>query len=296
MPKNSSKKGSKKQTPAPETTLVPHRAPNLTDLLERAKRGKLSDVQQYLSAGGSPNVLVSMQPSWDGLAPVLCGVVDSLRNGGEVASSVRLLLHAGAAVDATFVGADGSMHTALQVASMHKPFGAADCLQALLDGGADPCYQTAKGVSVMHYAAANGNLEGCKKLHAASSGRTLDIEGGLEVLGVTPLLLACSSNQIAAVQLLCELGADVKHRDNEDRTALMYAAAEADAPLVHYLLERVSINVTDNRGDTALIAAAHKGKYASVKLLLERGADAHTLNSTGSGAIYTEQLRRGTCL
>jgi hypothetical protein len=63
-----------KTTPAAETTLVPHRAPNLTDLLERAKRGKLCDVQQYLSAGGSASVLVAAQTEHAFEAPMLCSV------------------------------------------------------------------------------------------------------------------------------------------------------------------------------------------------------------------------------
>jgi hypothetical protein len=60
MPKKSSKKGSKQRTPAAGTALVPHRAPHLTDLRQRAGLGKRSDVQQYLSAGGSANVLVEI--------------------------------------------------------------------------------------------------------------------------------------------------------------------------------------------------------------------------------------------
>jgi hypothetical protein len=112
MPKKSSKKGSKKATPAAETTLVSHRAPNLTDLLECAQRGKLSDVQQYLEAGGSADVLVKVLvqhkvrrdgssglPAQQlGLVPLLFSVAGSRHS--EAAASIKLLLHAGAAVDA----------------------------------------------------------------------------------------------------------------------------------------------------------------------------------------------------
>jgi hypothetical protein len=55
MPKKSSKKSSRASA---STTLVPHAGQQLAALLERAKGGRRSDVQQYLNAGGSPNVLV----------------------------------------------------------------------------------------------------------------------------------------------------------------------------------------------------------------------------------------------
>jgi Ankyrin repeats (3 copies) len=129
--------------------------------------------------------------------------------GRDAASSVSLLLQAGAAVDATCIAPEGSVHTALHVASMRNMPALRDCLQALLDGGADLFYKTARGLSALHYAAGGGNLEGCKMLYAASAGRTLGIEGWLCSAGVTPLMMACNNNEPAAVQLLCELGADV---------------------------------------------------------------------------------------
>eukprot|EP00953_Heterococcus_sp_UTEX-ZZ885_P039199 20105-Heterococcus_DN1.PRE.3 len=150
MPKKC-KKGSKKQTPAAETTLVPHRAPNLTHLLKRAKGGKLSDVQQYLDAGGSTNVLVEVPMRQSVKAgdssevsrptqmlarlTLLSGVAGSRHS--ETAASIKLLLHAGAAVDALSRTTNWE-RTALMLAcsiSSNLP-----AVQALLQGGADPCY------------------------------------------------------------------------------------------------------------------------------------------------------------
>jgi uncharacterized protein len=215
-------------------------------------------------------------------APLLCRVAESLHD--EAAGSIELLLQAGAAVDAAFVSANGKAYTALQLASRHTTASGRACLRALLEGGADPCYHTENGMTALHYAAGAGNLDGCKSLRAASSGRALEL--GCGVRGVTPLVVACSQNQTAAATLLCELGADVNHSDSEGHTALMYAA-ERDAHLVQYLLERGSsnINAATISGDTALIAAALRGNYASVKLLLERGADAKMLKDEGGSAI-----------
>jgi hypothetical protein len=90
MPKKSSKKGSKKAVPATETTLVPHRTPNLTDLLERAKSGKLSDLQQYLKAGGSADVRNPTEQFK--LVPLLTSIAASRHS--DAAASIKLLLEA----------------------------------------------------------------------------------------------------------------------------------------------------------------------------------------------------------
>jgi ankyrin repeat protein len=172
MPKKSSKKASK----APTTTLVPHRAPQLANLLERAQRGKHSDVQQYLNAGGLPNVLVQVDLDGEGVcsaAPLLCGLV--LSKHREAADSVTLLLQAGAVVDATFLDAAQEESTALLTASLRP--GCLAILQALLDGGADPCYQTSDtGMSALHLAVIDGCASKCRALVAASSGRALELE------------------------------------------------------------------------------------------------------------------------
>jgi hypothetical protein len=52
------KKAQRKQ----ETTLVPHRTPNLSGLLERAKSGNSAHaVKAYLDAGGLPTALTDAQ-------------------------------------------------------------------------------------------------------------------------------------------------------------------------------------------------------------------------------------------
>jgi hypothetical protein len=127
MPKRSSKKGSKKQSPAPETALVPHRAPNLTELLERASLGKLSDVQQYLSAGGSPNVLVEVviqqAPGPVLLAQIIGGRFNAsllasvaASEHSDAAASIKQLFQAGATADAISNSTSGWERTALMLA------------------------------------------------------------------------------------------------------------------------------------------------------------------------------------
>jgi Ankyrin repeats (many copies) len=174
MPKKSSKKSKVREV----TTLVPHTAPQLANLLERAKGGKRGDVQQYLNAGGSPNVLVQVELAGKKkvTAPLLCGLV--LSNHREAADSLKLLLQAGAAADATFLDTAGEERTALLISGQQP--GALTMVQALLDGGADPCYQTSEGTSALYCAAARGRTSQCRALVAASSGQALELELGDE--------------------------------------------------------------------------------------------------------------------
>jgi ankyrin repeat protein len=150
MPKKSSKKGSKKATSTAETALVPHRTPKLTDLLEHAGAGKLSDVQHYLSAGGSPNAQHPTEQHK--MVPLLTSVAASRHS--DAADSIRLLLEAGAVVNVTSGNDSTSEYTALMVAcALPRNLKA---VEALLQGGADPCYQTSDGATALHLAASTG--------------------------------------------------------------------------------------------------------------------------------------------
>jgi ankyrin repeat protein len=299
MPKKSSKKSSKKQAPAAERALIPHRAPNLTDLLQRAGLGKLSDVQQYLSAGGLANVLVEanlqqqsiggpevLQPVEQvGLVPLLTSVAGSRHS--EAVASIKLLLYAGAAVNSTSNSTFWA-RTALMVACCN--FCDVQVVDALLQGGADPCYQASSdGKSALHLAAAAGCTRTCRALHIASSGRALELRGKGVDLNATPLIAACAAEKFATVELLCTLGADLNHSSVTGATALMTAAANKRRTFIlHFLLQQNGIQVnrcTDN-GDTALMMAAYVGNDAAVKLLLQHGADACNINDSGNSAVF----------
>eukprot|EP00953_Heterococcus_sp_UTEX-ZZ885_P039196 20104-Heterococcus_DN1.PRE.1 len=302
MPKKSSKKGSKKQTLAAETAMVPHRAPNLTHLLERTKGGKLSDVQQYLDAGGSTNVLVETPMRQSVKAGVsskvsrptqmlarltlLAGVAGSQHS--ETVASIKLLLHAGAAVDALSRTTNWE-RTALMLAcsiSSNLP-----AVQALLEGGADPCYQIrSDGLTALHFAATMGYTDYCRALHTASSGRALELQGEGEGPCATPLIAACAMEQYAVVKLLCAPGADVNHSSASGNTPLMTVAASKsqDTSILHFLLQQDGIKVDhlNFNDNTALMEAVDAGTVAAVKLLLEHSADVSIINKQGFSPVF----------
>jgi uncharacterized protein len=253
--------------------------------------GKRSDVQQYLSAGGSPNVIVEVKfgPLTVLTVPLLCSLVLS-PNHREAADSIGLLLQAGAAADATFIN-DVQVESTALICAAHRPvaLGGLTVLQSLLDGGADPCYQTQDcGTTALHAAAAAGYLQQCMLLAAAvtSAGRTLELR--LSSTGDTPLLTACALQRSDVVKQLCSLGANVNSSNYSGNTVLMIAARHGDVSLLQYLLQQdgININQTDNLGDTALKAAAASGHAAAVTLLIEHGADTEIENSLEQSAIF----------
>jgi uncharacterized protein len=284
MPKKSSKKGSKKQIPAAETTLVPrdHRAPNLTDLLELAKGGKLSDVQQYLNAGGSPNVLQRTEHL--GLVPLLFSVAKSWHS--VAAASIKLLLEAGAAVNAVASSPLRERTALLAACSIPNNLQA---VQALLHGGADAYYQSSSdGISALHLAAAAGCIDSCRALHTASSGRAAELMNKVDKKGVTPLMMACVMKQYAVVELLCALGVDVNASSTAGTSSLMAAVDGHSTSLLQCLLQQdgIKVNHRAGNGNTALIIAVESDNVAAVKLLLQHGADACNINNSGYSAVF----------
>jgi ankyrin repeat protein len=296
-PKKSSKKksGSKQQAAAQTTTLVPHTAPELGNLLERAKRGKRNDVQQYLSAGGSPHVIVPVQLPYAVQAPLICSVATNAHR--EVPDSISLLLEAGADPNAATPtsGGGGVERTALMMSCF--PPGQVKSVQVLLDAGADCCYRSRNdGTTALHIAAMAGQLEHCRLLVAASAGRILEHE--IMHDGGTALYMAATVHKdTAVVEALHSLGASLHCCDVIGHKPLQVAAGTNNTALIRYLLQQSGIDVNESCGEdceTALYVAAVHGNLAAAKLLLQHGGDVYAKNSTGMTPLYAAAANEHT--
>jgi ankyrin repeat protein len=95
------------------------------------------------------------------------------------------------------------------------------------------------------------------------------------------------TSRVELVELLITQGAAVNLRNNEGRTALMYAATNGDAPAVNALLRSgASVNIADNNGETAVIkAATNSCNEETVKALLSAGADLNARDHKGRNAL-----------
>ncbi len=91
--------------------------------------------------------------------------------------------------------------------------------------------------------------------------------------GNTPLIYAAGFGSVAAVRMLLEAGSDVDARNAFDATPLIWAAGNLEK--LRLLIDRgANVNVKTKQGRTPLmVAAACDGCSASVRLLLEKGAD-----------------------
>ena len=122
----------------------------------------------------------------------------------------------------------------------------------------------------------------CKLIRNGSDVDARDAEGN------TPLILAAFYANPKCVALLLEKGADANAANKAGVTALIRAATNYEKTR---LLVSAGANVrvrTADLGNTPLILAARRaGNSRTVKLLLERGADATERNTAGISPIST---------
>lgn len=135
-------------------------------------------------------------------------------------------------------------------------------------------------------------------------------------------------NITSALQLLVEMGADIKARDHEGKTPVYWAIVSRTIPALHFLLEmdveaevestggmrpllqavvgssmavvevildhNADIDATDEKGRTALSWAADCGNLAAVQLLLERGAKVDVPDESGRTPLAWACARKDT--
>jgi hypothetical protein len=114
----------------------------------------------------------------------------------------------------------------------------------------------------------NRDLEGLKAVIA--SGADVNERSGL--WGVTPLIIAATSQDVKFVQVLVEGGADVNGANKLGYTALHQAAMDDNVEIAKYLLDHgADTEARGTNGIAPLISAISSPKVAL--LLIERGAD-----------------------
>lgn len=99
--------------------------------------------------------------------------------------------------------------------------------------------------------------------------------------GRTPLLLAAACGDIPASSLLLDHKANINATDNTGRSPLMHASAQGNDGLVRlYLSRSADIEQRDNIARwTPLFFAANNGRAATVRLLLEHGANRNVVDT-----------------
>ena len=126
-----------------------------------------------------------------------------------------------------------------------------------------------------------GNLELIKQLSKVNP----DTINTPNKSGYTPLIIAGYRNQLEAVKVLLDLGANV-NAVSEDGTVLTAACYKSNTALVKILLEQhADVNVKNNAGTTPLMFAIMAENEEIVKLLMENKADTQTMDNSRKSVV-----------
>lgn len=112
-------------------------------------------------------------------------------------------------------------------------------------------------------------------------------------LDYTPeaFLRSAKMNDIVAVKLFLAAGINPNVTDEKGNTALMFEAAKGRTAILDVLLKaNTDVNKKGEEGGTALSWAAKCGKTDSLRILLDKGADAEAINSAFIDAAGHGQL------
>jgi ankyrin repeat protein len=142
-------------------------------------------------------------------------------------------------------------------------------VRALMSAGASPNVVDRNGLTCIHQAAQLPSAD-CLRCLLDDSNCVANIEA-MNYDGLTALHLAAQHGNMAAVDILLRVGAQIDARDGKNgRTALFYAVERNDSPLVALLLTRgADPTVTTYSGCTAVQVAASSLCSSELLQLLE---------------------------
>jgi ankyrin repeat protein len=146
-----------------------------------------------------------------------------------------------------------------------------DGVKRLLGEAADVNAAQGDGMTALHWAAMNGDVDLARMLLFAGA----NIKATTRLGNYTPLYLAARQGRATLVPVLIQAGADPKEGSRTGTTALMVAAESGSVETVAALLDAgADPNAVESvRGLNALMFAASADRAPVITLLASRGAD-----------------------
>jgi ankyrin repeat protein len=162
-----------------------------------------------------------------------------------------------------------------------------DAVKALLKSAADVNAAQGDGMTALHWAAMNGDLELTQMLIFAGA----NVRATTRLGTYTPLYLASQQGQAKIIQALVKAGGDVKAGTPNGTTPLMVAAASGEVEAVRVLIDNgAEVNAKDGvRGQTPIMYAAASNRPAVISLLASKGADLKVTNKVSDLANLSRE-------
>jgi ankyrin repeat protein len=164
-----------------------------------------------------------------------------------------------------------------------------DAVRRLVETGADVNTPHGDGMTALHWAAENGDVEIVEVLIYAGAHLEAVTRNG----GYTPLHLASAVGRLETMEALLQAGADVSRGTTTGVTALHYAGASGSATAVDLLLEYgAEVGARESVwGQTPLVFASAAGRLETVRALIDGGSDlAATTNVVDVAEIIAEDV------
>ena len=155
-----------------------------------------------------------------------------------------------------------------------------EAVRALLKNGEDVNAAQGDGMTALHWASRNGDLELTQMLLYAGA----NVKAATRLGGYTPLLMAADQGHASVIAALVAGGADVKAANALGTTPLMLAAASGNPQAVSILVENgAEIEAKEKTfGQTPLMFAASNNRVEAMQALIKAGADLKTTSKVNN--------------
>ena len=162
-----------------------------------------------------------------------------------------------------------------------------ETVKSLLKQAADVNAAQGDGMTALHWAAMNGDLELAQMLIVAGA----NVRATTRLGTYTPLFLASQQGHGSVIQAIIKAGGDVKAGTPNGTTPLMVAAASGEVEAVRVLIEnRADVNAKDGvRAQTPLMYAAASNRPSVIELLAAKGADLKATNKVSDLANLSRE-------
>jgi ankyrin repeat protein/beta-lactamase regulating signal transducer with metallopeptidase domain len=286
--------------PAPQTSTGEVEKP-VTSLHDAVALNDVEEVKRLISAGADVNA-----KNEDGWTPLNRGIS---AQGERIKQVAELLINAGADVNARGnPKLMGEARTPLHCATALISKGT-DIVRLLLDRGANVNVTAERGMTPLHWAVRNENLEAVRLLvdkgadfnlknqegwtafsGAALRGRTdmtdLFLRKGVDT---SSFHMAAFTGNLARVKELVATGSNVNAKDEFGWTPLFWAGCAGQTTVAEFLIEnKADLAAQDGRGHSLLhqAARARTDPVKLVELLIAKGADVNAKNATGDTPLH----------